>query len=93
MDHDVTRKRPRKIESRFELAASRMASAWVRAGRISVGPDDLRIARAFLEETGWRVGDLTSGVVRLARRQGGPVRELTPEAVVLLALRQLADRR
>jgi hypothetical protein len=42
VDQNVTRKKPRKIISRFELAASRMAEAWLEAGEVTVSADDLR---------------------------------------------------
>ena len=48
MDHDVTRKKPRKVASRFELAASRMAEACLEAGAVTVSADDL--LSAFLLE-------------------------------------------
>jgi len=48
--HDVTRKKPRKVASRFELAASRMAEARHEAGTVTVSADDLRVAREFLTQ-------------------------------------------
>ena len=78
MDHDVTRKTPRKVASRFELAASRMAEAWLEAGTVTVSADDLRVAREFLTQTGWTVREARGGLLRLARKRGGPVREMTP---------------
>jgi len=92
VDHDVTGKKPRKVASRFELAASRMAEAWLEAGAVTVSADDLRVVREFLTQTGWTVREARGGLLRLARKRGGPVREMTREAVVLFALRGLAER-
>jgi hypothetical protein len=92
VDQDVTRKKPRKVVSRFELAASRMAEAWLEAGAVTVSADDLRVAREFLTHTGWTVREVRGGFLQLARKRGGLVREMSPEAVVLFALRGLAER-
>jgi len=92
VDQDVTKKKPRKVVSRFELAASRMAGAWLEAGAITVSPDDLRVAREFLTHTGWMVREVNGGLLQLARRRGGPARQMTREGVVLFALRGLAER-
>jgi hypothetical protein len=92
VDTNVTEKPPKKVVSRFELAASRMADAWLRAGRVTVSREDLRIARDFLEQAGWVVRDLGCGLVELAAKRGGPSREMSFEALVLLAMRRLAGR-
>lgn len=92
MDQDVTKKKPRQVVSRFELAASRMAEAWLEAGAITVSPDDLRVARDFLTHTGWTVREVSGGLLQLARKRGGPARQMSREAVVLFALRGLAER-
>ena len=92
MDHDVTKKKPRKVASRFELAAPRMAEAWLEAGTITVSADDLQVAREFLTQAGWTVREARGGLLSLGRKRGGPVREMTREAVVLFALRGLAER-
>jgi hypothetical protein len=92
VDQDVTKKKPRQVVSRFELAASRMAEAWLQAGAISVSPDDLRVARDFLTHTGWTVREVSGGLLQLARKRGGPARQMSREAVVLFALRGLAER-
>ena len=92
MERNLTDKPPRKVASRFELAASRMADAWLHAGAVTVSADDLRIAREFLEQTGWIVQEAGGGLMRLARRRGGAEHELTRQGVVLLALRRLAGR-
>jgi hypothetical protein len=45
MDHqDLLKNRPRPVATRFEVAAVRMADAWLQAGRVDVTPDDLAIA-------------------------------------------------
>jgi hypothetical protein len=92
VDHDVTSKKPRKVASRFELAASRMAEAWLEAGAVTVSADDLQVAREFLTHTGWTVREVQGGILQLTRGRGGPVREMTREAIVLFALRGLAER-
>jgi hypothetical protein len=92
VDQNVTRKKPRKVLSRFELAASRMAEAWLEAGAVIVSPDDLRVAREFLTHTGWTVREVSGGLLQLARKRGGPVHRMTREKVVLFALRDLASR-
>jgi hypothetical protein len=92
VDTNVTEKPPKKVVSRFELAASRMADAWLRAGRVTVSREDLRIARDFLEQAGWVVRDLGCGLVELTGKRGGPSREMSFEALVLLAMRRLAGR-
>ena len=92
MDQNVTERPPRKVVSRFELAASRMADAWLRAGRVTVSREDLRIARDFLEQAGWVVRDLGAGLVELAYKRGGPAQAMSFEALVLLAMRRLAGQ-
>ncbi len=93
MDRNVTEKPPRNVANRFELAAARMADAWVRAGRVTVTTDDLDLAREFLQATGWKVSDTRTGLLRLVARRSRQVLELTPEGAVLLAMRRLAGRR
>ncbi len=92
MDQNVTDNPPKRVDSRFELAASRMADAWVRAGRITISRDDLRTARDFFERGGWIVEETGDGLLRVSRRRGRRIRELTPEALVLDAFRRLARR-
>jgi hypothetical protein len=92
VDQNVIGNPPRKVGSRFELVASRMADAWLRAGAVTVTPEDLRIAGEFLEQTGWSVRDVGGGLVRLIRIPGARGHEMTREAVVLIALRRLAGR-
>jgi len=91
VDQNVTEKPPRKVVSRFELAASRMADAWLRAGRVTVSREDLLIARDFLEQAGWVIRDLGSGLVELAYKRG-PAQAMSFEALVLLAMRRLAGQ-
>jgi hypothetical protein len=93
VDRNVTEKPPRAVVNRFELAAARMADAWMRAGRVTVTSDDLHIAREFLQATGWRVSESRSGLLRVVARRSRQVLELTPEGAVLLAMRRLAVRR
>jgi hypothetical protein len=88
VDQNVTNKPPRTVASRFELAAPRMADAWLRAGRVTVSRTDLSLACDFLREAGWRVARADGGLIRLHRKHGR-ARAVTPEAVVLLALRRL----
>lgn len=90
MEQDVVEQRPRDVTSRFELAASRMADAWLEAGRMEVSAADLRIAREFLEQAGWKVEERTGGTVRLS--QQGRTQDLSREEAVMLALRRLAGR-
>ncbi len=72
-DHDRLRQgRPRAVESRFELAAVRLAERWLAAGRVTVSSDDLRIARDFLEQVGCNVRELPGVLVRSRTR--GPRR-------------------
>ena len=92
MDTNVTEKPPKKVVSRFELAASRMADAWLRAGRVTVTREDLQIASDFLEQAGWVVRDVGCGLVELAGKRGGPSQEMSFEALVLLAMRRLAGQ-
>lgn len=93
MDRNVTEKPPRAVVNRFELAAARMADAWVRAGRVTVTSDDLAIAREFLQAMGWKVTDGRGGLLRVVARRSRRVLQLTPEGAVLLAMRRLAGRR
>jgi hypothetical protein len=93
VDRNVTEKPPRAVVNRFELAAARMADAWVRAGRVTVTSDDLAIAREFLQAMGWKVTDGRGGLLRVVARRSRQVLQLTPEGAVLLAMRRLAGRR
>jgi len=80
--------RPPEVRSRFELAAARMADAWLRAGGVRVSTHDFRIARDFLERDGWTVEELPGVFVRL--RCGDLLSdEMTREGAVLVALRRL----
>ena len=63
-----------------------------RPARSRVSPDDLRVARDFLTHTGWTVREVSGGLLQLARKRGGPARQMSREAVVLFALRGLAER-
>jgi hypothetical protein len=92
MDHqDLLKHRPRAAVTRFELAAVRMADAWLEAGRVDITPDDLAIAREFLEGTGSTVR-ITSGALLRLRHRDGRAETMTREAMVVLAFRRLALR-
>ena len=88
---DLAANSPHPVESRFELAALRMADAWREAGRVEVTVADLRIAREFLERLGLTVWEMTGGAVHVVRRDGR-TEETTREGVMLIAFRQLADK-
>jgi len=91
VDQNVTEKPPRSVASRFELAAGRMADAWLRAGRVVVSHADLQLATEFLRQAGWRIEPPRDGLIRVHPR-GGPERSLTAETLVVLAFRRLAQR-
>ena len=92
MDHyDVLRHVPRPVQSRFELAAARLADAWLAKGRVTASADDLRIARDYLEHVGWNVRELPGVLVQL-EDQDGRVEEMSREAVILVAFRRLVAR-
>jgi hypothetical protein len=91
VDQNVTEKPPRFVASRFELAAGRMADAWLRAGRVVVSQADLQLATEFLRQAGWRVESRRAGLIRVHPR-GGPERTMTAETLELLAFRRLAQR-
>ena len=92
MDHyDVLRHVPRPVESRFELAAVRIADAWLAAGRVKASADDLQIARDFLEQVGCNVRELPGVLVQL-EDEHGRVEEMSREAAVIEAFRRLVAR-
>jgi hypothetical protein len=93
VDRNVIEKPPRTVVNRFELAAARMADAWLRAGRVTVTREDLDVAREFLQATGWKVTDGRPGLLRVVARRSRRVLELTPEGTIVLAMRRLAGRR
>jgi hypothetical protein len=78
-----------EVRARFELAAGRMADAWLGARGLQVSREDFRIAREFLERDGWSVDELPGVRVRLGCREIVPV-VMTREAAVMVALRRLA---
>ena len=89
MDHyDVLRIVPRPVESRFELAAVRLAEGWLAARRVTASADDLRIARDFLELVGCNVRELPGVLVQI-EDEDGRVQEMSREAAILLAFRRL----
>lgn len=92
MDHqDLLKNRPHAVATRFEVAAVRMADAWLEAGRVDITPDDLAIAREFLEGTGSTVRIASGALLRL-RHRDGRAETLTREAMVMLAFRRLASK-
>jgi hypothetical protein len=92
VEHDLTEKQAHPVRTRFELAIGRMMDAWLTAGRISVSAGDVKLAREFLEQTGWKVEDAPAARVRVVNRDGR-AEEMTREAAVMIALRRLATRR
>lgn len=88
---DLADNPPHPVESRFELAALRMADAWQEAGRVEVTSADLRIAREFLERVGFSVWEKIGGVIHIVRRDGR-TEETTREGLMLVAFRQLAEK-
>ena len=92
MDHyDVLRYVPRPVESRFELAAVRIADAWLAARRVKASADDLQIARDFLEQVGCNVRELPGVLVQL-ENEDGRVEEMSREAAIVEAFRRLVAR-
>lgn len=79
------------MESRFELAAVRLAERWLASGRVTVSSDDLRIAREFLEQVGCNVRELPGTLVRF-EDEHGHVEEMSRETALLLAFRRLVAR-
>ena len=92
MEEDLTAKHPHAVRTRFELAVGRIMDAWLNAGRVEVSPDDVKLAREFLEQSGWRVEEAGHAHLRLVHRDGRS-EEVTREAAVLTALRRCATRR
>ena len=88
MEHDLTAQQPHTVRTRFELAIQRMMDAWVSAGRLQISPADVRLAREFLEHSGWKVEDTPQGRVRIVDRDG-QVEEMSREDAVMAALRRL----
>ena len=92
MDHyDVLRYVPRPVESRFELAAVRIADAWLATRRVKASADDLQIARDFLEQVGCNVRELPGVLVQL-EDEDGRVEEMSREAAIIEAFRRLVAR-
>jgi hypothetical protein len=85
---DVLEIRPFEVRTRFELAAARMADAWLHAGDVRVSAEDFRIARDYLERDGWLVEQRPGLRVRLCHR-GFFSEEMTREEAVLVAFRRL----
>jgi len=91
VEEDLTAKLARPVRTRFELAIRRMMDAWLNAGRIEVSLDDVKLAREFLEHTGWRVEEVGAARLRIVNREGR-AEEVTREDAVIAALRRLATR-
>jgi hypothetical protein len=81
--------RASEVRARFELAAARIAGAWLHTGRITVSREDFRIAGEFLEGEGWTVEEMSGVCIRLACRDVPPT-VVTREVAVLIALRRLS---
>ena len=92
MELDLLLEPPFEVCARFELAAARIADAWLAARGGRVSREDFGIARAFLERDGWKVEELPGVRVRLACHEVAPS-VMTREAAVLVALRRLARPR
>jgi hypothetical protein len=93
LDHyDVLRIIPRPVESRFELAAVRLAESWLAAKRVTASADDLKIARDFLEQVGCNVRELPGVLVEL-EDEDGRVQEMSREAALVVAFRRLVAHR
>ena len=88
---DLAANPPHPVESRFELAALRMADEWREAGRVEITTADLRIAREFLERSGLTIFEKIGGVVHVVRRDGR-VDETTREGMMVMAFRSLVDK-
>jgi hypothetical protein len=92
VDHyDVLRNVPRPVRSRFELAAVRIADAWLAAGHAKASADDLKMARDFLEQVGCNVRELPGVLVQLEDEDGRVV-EMSREAAIVVAFRRLVAR-
>jgi hypothetical protein len=79
------------VESRFELAAVRLAERWLANGRVTVSSDDMKIARDFLEQVGCNVRELPGVLIRF-EDEHGHVEEVSRETALLLAFRRLVAR-
>ena len=79
------------MESRFELAAVRLAERWLANGRVTVSSDDMKIARDFLEQVGCNVRELPGVLIRF-EDEHGHVEEVSRETALLLAFRRLVAR-
>jgi hypothetical protein len=92
VEYDLTEKRARPVRTRFELAVGRMMDAWIAAGRVRVSPRDVKLAREFLEQTGWTFEETSNARVRVVNQQGR-AQEMTREAAVVTAMRRLVSAR
>jgi hypothetical protein len=92
VEHDVTQKVPHRVQTRFELAIRRMVDSWLDAGRVDVSAGDVKLAREFLEHSGWRVEETANARLRLVNAEGR-TQEMTRQEAVMAAFRRLATRR
>ena len=90
MEENLTEQRIKPVSTLFEIAAARMVDSWLAAGRVEISRSDVDLAREFLDESGWRVAEVESGL-RVVRRDGR-VQQMSREAAVMAALRKLATR-
>jgi hypothetical protein len=91
-EHDRVSPPPRlrPVATRFEVAAPRLADAWLRAGRIEVSRADLDPALEYLARLGVQVRS-PEAILLSVEHPDGRLEELTREQVMLLAFRQLVD--
>lgn len=83
---DVLENPPRPLRTGFEIAAMRIADAWLESRRIATTTADYRMAREFLEQTGWEVEQRPGLTVRVLR--GSTCSDDIPrEEMVAIALR------
>jgi len=92
VEHDLTETIPHRVHTRFELAIRRMVDTWLDAGRMEVSAGDVKLAREFLEHSGWRVEDAADARLRVVNRDGR-AQEMTRQEAVMAAFRGLASRR
>ena len=89
-DLNVVDAPPKKIRSRFELAARSWIDGWLATGSMHISARDLQIVREFLELAGMRVEEVPGLLVRVVGR--GHAQEVSREGAALMALRYLADQ-
>jgi hypothetical protein len=87
--YDTLTDPPRVVASPFELAARRLAEAWLDSGRITVTDDDVRLAADFLKRFGITLDASSGDGVRLTSTRGD-VSTVSREEAVVTAFRCLA---